>query len=286
VLILKGKQGAGKSSFFRTIVGEEFFTDSFSLPANGEVGHRQLQTIHKFAAIELAELGKRITGRYEASDAVKAFLSATRDDFIPMYGRTMESHERGFIFAGSVNDEAGFLSDATGNRRFQIIPILNDQSSPIDLGRLRQERDSILLAAVLAYQAGEPLFLPKELAVSAEEANTAYIQEVGMLEKAMCWAALRDNFAGIEAWTEVFEGDPRDYDLHKGRVGRTFAQVPWVKAGQKIRTVEGRRINGYVVDHKLRGEMKFRAEVAELARYKSLPLPEEGKEAEFLEEIF
>lgn len=286
VLILKGKQGGGKSSFFRTIAGEEFFTDSFSLPASGEVGYRQLQAIHKFSAIELAELGKRITGRYEASDAVKAFLSATRDDFIPMYGRTVESRNRGFIFCGTVNDEGGFLSDATGNRRFQIIPILNDQSRPIDIVKLREERDSILLAAVLAFQSGEPLFLPKELAISAEDANTAYIQDVSLLEEVMRWAALRDRFTAMEVWTDVFRGEPRDYDVNKGRVGRTLAQIPWIKAGQKIRSVEGRRINGYVVDHGLRKELVFRCEVADLAQDNSLATPVPGKEVEFLEKIF
>lgn len=286
VLILKGKQGAMKSTFFKTMVGEQFFTDSFSLPASGEVGFRQLQTIHKFSAIELAELGKRITGRYEASDAVKAFLSATRDDFIPMYGRKPEERERGFIFCGTVNDESGFLSDATGNRRFQIIPILNSQSHPIDIERLRRERDAILLAAVLAFQSGEPLFLPKELAVSAEEANTAYVQDVSLLEEVMRWAALRDRFTAMEVWTEVFRGEPRDYDVNKGRVGRTLAQIPWIKAGQKIRSVEGRRINGYVVDNALRKDLVFRSEVADLAQANSLAAPEPGKEAKFLEEIF
>jgi len=123
VVVLQGPGGCRKSTFWNILIGDDWITDSFKVPSDGEPTAKTLMTIHRFAAIELAELGKRVSGRFEATDGIKRFLSATRDDFVPQYGRASESHSRGFVFCGSINEGSAFLSDPTGNRRYQIVPV-------------------------------------------------------------------------------------------------------------------------------------------------------------------
>lgn len=250
VVVLQGEGGSRKSTFWSTIIGEDWITDSFKVPSDGEPTAKTLMTIHRFAAVELAELGKRVSGRFEATDGIKRFLSATRDDFVPQYGRTSESHARGFVFCGSINDGSAFLSDPTGNRRYQIIPVTCSRQAPINTGRLAEERDEILLAALLAWESGESLDLPVGLIAMAEEDNAQYQQETTMLQEVAEYAMRRLEFTGNELWRDVFGGEDRDFERNKGMLGRTIAQVPWIKNGQKARR-NGVRVHAYRIDQQM-----------------------------------
>ena len=255
IVTLQGEGGCRKSTFWATLVGRDFITDGFSMPRSGDVTPKVLQTIHQFSAVELAELGKRVSGRLEATDSFKTFVTSERDDFVPQYGRTSESHPRGFVLCGSINDEANFLSDPTGNRRYQIIPAQKTITDPIDIDQLGQERDSIMLAALLAYQEGELPALPLDLAELADEDNLQYMQEVAMTLEVARWAKTRPYFRGIECWKEVFNGDEKDYERNKGMVGRSITPLKWIKPGQK-EEIEGSRVNVYRCNHELRSEIE------------------------------
>jgi len=250
VVVLQGPGGCRKSTFWNILIGDDWITDSFKVPSDGEPTAKTLMTIHRFAAIELAELGKRVSGRFEATDGIKRFLSATRDDFVPQYGRASESHSRGFVFCGSINEGSAFLSDPTGNRRYQIVPVTCTREAPIDTKRLAAERDEILLAAVLAWEAGESSDLPPDLITHAEEDNAQYQQETSMLQEVSEYAARRIEFTGNEVWRDVFEGDPANFERNKGMIGRTIAQIPWIRPGQKARR-NGIRVHAYRVDQSM-----------------------------------
>ncbi|MCB4428486.1 hypothetical protein FZX09_06685 [Synechococcus sp. MU1643] len=260
LVALQGSGGGRKSSFWQTIVGRGWITDSISLPPNGEPTAKVLQTIHQFAAAELAELGKRVAGRFEATDGVKRFISAQRDDFVRQYGQESETHERGFVLCGTINDSHNFLSDPTGNRRYQIIPTTRTRAEPIDTDRLAEERDSILLAAVLAYREGASLDLPAHLVNLADDDNARYLQEVAMLKETsqFCSNPQREWFTLDELWSEVWQGDRTTAEKNKGQMGRTIAQIPWVKPGQKIPArlcPGGIRLPGYWINHELRTKL-------------------------------
>ncbi len=250
VVVLQGPGGCRKSTFWNILIGDGWITDSFKVPSDGEPTAKTLMTIHRFAAIELAELGKRVSGRFEATDGIKRFLSATRDDFVPQYGRASESHARGFVFCGSINDGSAFLSDPTGNRRYQIIPLTCTREAPIDTDMLAAERDEILLAALLAWEEGESSDLPAHLIAIAEEDNAQYQQETSMLQEVSEYASRRMEFTGNELWRDVFSGEDRDFERNKGMLGRTIAQIPWIKAGQKARR-NGIRVHAYRVDQEM-----------------------------------
>lgn len=87
VLVFDGVQGIGKSTLFKDLAGEEFYSETLSLTdMNDKSGAEKLQG---FWIVEIAELA----GMKKADiEKVKAFLSTSDDKYRPSYGRTVESH--------------------------------------------------------------------------------------------------------------------------------------------------------------------------------------------------
>jgi len=152
-LILQGEQWAGKSQFFK-ILGGKWFDDSFG--SNLESA-KALMTLHQGWIQEWPEFDK-ITGKQDFN-AIKAFLTRQSDNFVRQYGRESIEHPRMSVMAGSINPSA-FLKDATGDRRFWVIPLAKGWIVPTE--QLRAERDQIWAAAVAAYRAGESRYLSRE----------------------------------------------------------------------------------------------------------------------------
>jgi predicted P-loop ATPase len=152
-LILRGSQGAMKSTFFATL-GGDWFDDSFGSNIESAKG---LMTLHRSWIQEWAEFG-RVSKKYDF-DTIKGFLSRKTDRFVRQYGRESVDHPRMSVMCGSTN-ETVFLKDATGDRRFWIVEIPEGWKIPIAL--VESERDRLWGAAVKAYRAGESRFLGEE----------------------------------------------------------------------------------------------------------------------------
>jgi len=161
-LILQGKQGVGKSTFFKILADEDWFDDSL-----GQISDKDERLkLHVTWFIEWAELESVFKRRDLAS--VKAFLTCSRDYIRPPYGRSVQAFNRPSIIVGTTNQDE-FLGDSTGNRRFWVIPVRKG----IDLHQLQRERDRIWAAAVTLYKAGEPWWLSQR----DEELSAALISE-------------------------------------------------------------------------------------------------------------
>ncbi|MDB9529077.1 VapE family protein [Oscillatoria sp. CS-180] len=161
-LILNGPQGFRKSSFFRILAGTEWFDDSMGA-ATSERDERL--KLHQFWFLEWGEL--EAVFRRKDLAAMKAFLTCSVDTVRPPYGRQAISLKRRSIIVGSTNQEE-FLTDATGNRRFWVIPV----KQPIDMTCLIAERDRLWAAAVALYYAGYQWWLTAD-----EEALSAAFNE-------------------------------------------------------------------------------------------------------------
>jgi hypothetical protein len=149
-LILQGEQWAGKSQFFK-VLGGKYFDDSFG--TNFE-STKSLLTLHSCWIEEWSEFDK-ITGKQDFN-AIKDFLTRQTDNFVPPYGRESIEHPRMSVMGGSINP-AAFLKDATGDRRFWVVPLAKGWKVPTS--QLQSERDQIWAAAVKAYRAGESRYL-------------------------------------------------------------------------------------------------------------------------------
>jgi hypothetical protein len=151
VLILQGKQGVLKSTFFSTLVGP-WFTDS-PIDVDNKDG---MLLLGKYWIVEWPELQSMFRARDQ--NTVKAFVSSQRDSFRPPYGRTTVEVPRSSIFVGTTNEE-DFLTDDTGNRRYWVIGGCDQR---FDLDRLTQWRDQLWAEAVAAYKGGEQWWLTPE----------------------------------------------------------------------------------------------------------------------------
>lgn len=136
VLVLIGKQGSRKSTFFNVLAGA-WFCDSYMDITNKDA---YLQ-LHSAWIYEWGEIEK-VTGARSA-DQVKAFLTSQCDTFRAPYDRTTKTLPRSSIFIGTTNDER-FLSDCTGNRRFWPLAT----GARIDIEWVKANRDQLWAEAM------------------------------------------------------------------------------------------------------------------------------------------
>lgn len=162
-LILQGKQGVRKSTFFKTLASQKWFDDSMG---NASDRDERLK-MHMVWIIEWAEL-EAVFKRKDVS-VVKSFLTTTTDLIRAPYERTTSRYARQCVIVGTTNEQ-DFLADSTGNRRFWVIPVTTE----IDTDQLTAERDQIWAAAVAAFNTGEPWYLSREDSKEAEDAASDY----------------------------------------------------------------------------------------------------------------
>jgi predicted P-loop ATPase len=148
VLVFSGDQGIQKSSFFRTLVGAHWFSDS---PVNLHDKDSKL-LLRRVWVLEWAELESMQRAR--SAESVKAFITSQVDHLRPPFGRAVMEFPRTCIIVGTTNREK-FLGDETGARRFW--PIALTQRVRLDL--LEQQRDQLWAEAVHAFLAREPWWL-------------------------------------------------------------------------------------------------------------------------------
>ena len=233
MLILAGPQGIGKSTFL-SMLGKDWFSDSLQ---NFE-GKEASEMIQGTLINEVGEL----TGLSKSEvNAVKQFLSKKEDIYREAYGRKTAKFPRRCVFFGSTN-EAEFLKDKTGNRRFWPIGLYIIQPIKNIFKDLPGEVDQIWAEAVVYWQLGEELFLTGEAKNLAEveqenyresNAKEGLIKEYLEKQITLDWATkslsarkgimrgdygvpenselmTRDKVCALEVWVECFGGDPKN----------------------------------------------------------------------------
>lgn len=125
VLVLVGRQGVGKTCFFRRLAVENvLFGEGRSLTFADK---DTLISATGYWITELGEIEATLKGDRER---LKAFITSTIDEYRRPYARAATKALRRTSFCGSANS-ADFLTDQTGNRRFWTVPV-----EKIDLDRL------------------------------------------------------------------------------------------------------------------------------------------------------
>lgn len=116
MLVLDGLQGCGKS-YFVNWLGGVLPGHFIEAPINPDDKDVWLRLMSKFVW-EVSELGA--TTRRADRDALKNFISTRIVTVRKPYGRYDTVKPALASLVGTVNNEAGFLSDPTGNRRFLV----------------------------------------------------------------------------------------------------------------------------------------------------------------------
>lgn len=169
-LVFEGPQGLGKSSFFRVLFTDKWFTDHLPELTNKDA----LLQLRGVWCVEIAELAT-----FTRADAKKInqFLTSRIDRYRDPYGRLVADYPRQNVFAGTVNPGAGgYLKDETGARRFWSIAVAADSS--MDLGLLADDRDQLWAEAKERYQDGETWYL-NNTALAAQAADAQADRYVG-----------------------------------------------------------------------------------------------------------
>lgn len=155
MLVLDGPQDIGKSYFVQWLGG--VLPDNFiEAPINPEDKDVYVRLISKFVW-EVAELGA--TTRRADREALKDFITKRTVTVRKAYGKYDTTKPALASLIGTINNEAGFLTDPTGNRRYltcKLIGINWDYCKGIDPGKVWAQ-------ALALYRKGEPCrLIPKE----------------------------------------------------------------------------------------------------------------------------
>ncbi|HBL84715.1 MAG: hypothetical protein A2Y17_11325 [Clostridiales bacterium GWF2_38_85] len=219
VLVFDGAQGIGKSTLFKDLVGDEYYSETLSLTdMDDKSGAEKLQgfwvvEIPEFAGMKKADIEK-----------VKAFISTADDKYRPSYGKVVESHPRQCIIIGSVNGERGYLRDITGNRRFLIVKV--HQEEQVKTWNFSEyECDQIWAEAKAIYESGEKLYLEGDLIQDAEVAQKEAMEvdeRQGLVEEYL-ERLLPENWDDLDCYRRRdYIRDPNDPTSPKGTVRRKY----------------------------------------------------------------
>ena len=258
MLTLRGRQGLGKSALIAKL-GGPWFSDTFTT-MQGKDAYEQVQ------GVWIMEVGELAGMRKAEAETIKLYISKQVDRFRPAYGRRLQEFPRQCVFIGTTN-EAQFLRDTTGNRRFWVVDTPNDPSRDMWDELTEETIKQIWAEAVEMYHAGEKLFLPKSIEQMAREVQESYEEEnpragivADYLEKLLPpnWSEMdsytrrewlessseqgtveRRTVCTLEIWVEAFGGNPDRIDRYGAKEIRDIMEsLPeWKHQGNQKLTI-------------------------------------------------
>lgn len=258
MLTLQGRQGLGKSAIIAKL-GGPWYSDTLTT-VTGKEAYEQL------VGVWIMEVGELAGMRIAESNAVKQFISKASDRYRPAYGRRIQDFPRQCIFIGTTN-EMQFLRDSTGNRRFWVVATPNDPARDMWTDLDAETVKQVWAEARHYYQAGETLYLSRELEEQAQQVQEGFEEEdphVGLvaefldrllptdweerdlfdrrqwLESGAVGTVQRETVCTAEIWAEALDGDPRKFDRYAGmKVRAIMGKLPgWRACGNLKITVK------------------------------------------------
>lgn len=181
ILVLKGKQGKRKSTFFKEMCPTpNMFSDSLQSIEHNEKD-AALHTLN-YWMIEFAEFDGLI--KKSSIETLKHFLSRREERFRPPYGKTMINARRPSILVGTTNSDQ-FLNDPTGSRRFWTIEL--EDNNNIDIDYIKKNRDLLWAQAVAMFSNGETWWLDDNLQKASDDANSKFKRQDPWVEYVERW---------------------------------------------------------------------------------------------------
>ena len=227
VLVLDGAQGIGKSTLFRELAGDRYYSETLSLTDMNDKGAAE-----KLLGNWIVEIGELAGMKKADIERVKAFISTTDDKYRPSFGKTVESHPRQTVIVATVNGERGYLRDITGNRRFWIVKCRQSEAIK-KFFFTEEERDQIWAEAVSIWKDGEKLYLEGGLLKDAEKVQRGAMEvdeRLGMVETYLN-TLLPVNWDGMSLYERRnWLQDPEDPIRTRGAVQRMTVSNPEIWA--------------------------------------------------------
>lgn len=271
-LLLYGKGGRGKSTFFENLGGPFYGGDVDDIR-----GKDNLLKQHSYWIIECQEFDQ-ITSKSQAA-ALKGWVTTDTDNIRPPYGRKASPHRRGFAIGGSVN-RIEFLSDPTGSRRFWTLDVGNKF---VNNEQLLAERDNLWAAAVQAYNAGERWHLTNTEEALLSEGNKRYEVSDDWMEIVEEFISGRNAVTAMEILTEALDFEEKAITRKESlRITNILTSLEWGKIGQRREIYEGRSRRGNwwvrpeIMEAMESGKLSPQASIAEIKGLYLSELNQEG----------
>ena len=179
--VLVGPQGIGKSRYVSLLAHiPAWYNDNFNT-IDGDAA------VEKLRGLWIAEMAELLaTKKAREIEAIKAFITSTKDVIRPKYARETVQRLRVCVFIGTTNNH-DFLTDATGNRRF--LPI-ECEATECNEWMFTDEADGYVeqmwAEAVHIYKAEHPtLVLDAPLRGEAQRLQEAHTEEHPVVTLAM-----------------------------------------------------------------------------------------------------
>jgi predicted P-loop ATPase len=148
MLILQGEGRINKSTFFRALIGDDWFSDH----AIDFDKRDDLMVARRAWVVESAEMRSFLLSSSDEKN--KASLSRQVDEYREPWGRFPVRVPRHFVVVGTGNIKT-MLRDPTGNLRYWPVTV----RGRIDLDKVRSLRDQLWAEAFVAFDAGERWWL-------------------------------------------------------------------------------------------------------------------------------
>ncbi|NSL72458.1 hypothetical protein C6Y62_11625 [Hyphomicrobium sulfonivorans] len=235
MLVLEGPQNAGKSTLFR-VLGGQWFTDQLNLGADAK---HTIEASAGFWIVEVPELSGMARKEVER---VKAQITTQADTARLAYARQPVTVPRQFVMVGTTND-AQYLRDLTGNRRFLPVTIGN-----VDLAALERDRDQLWAEAYhRATVDGEAALLRPDVLPAASAAQAARLVVDPWREQ------IEDLLEGIEAgrilkddiWGAVGGREAARTQVQANTITATMKALGW-EASRHRHPVRKTRVHCYI----------------------------------------
>ena len=232
VLILKGAQGAQKSTCFKILAGADWFSDT-------QLDLRSKDAYQAIRGVWIYELAELAATRPRDAETGKAFLSAQTDRYRPPYGRNVVESHRQCVFVGTTNEET-FLADPTGARRFWPVTV----GDRLDLEAVRRDRDMLWAEAAEAYRKGETWWLSRDEDLALAEAQEQYQHEDPWTVAVREWLTTQPSGGGVvvsEILEKAIEMDTDKWGKHhEMRIGGILTSLGYDR--KRVRMGNGARV--------------------------------------------
>lgn len=218
--VLVGKQGCRKSTFAEKMaISPDWFVEiSFE--------NRDADTIRTLRETIVAEIPELAGMNRRDNEALKAFLSKTKDKWVKKYHEAAEIAARRCVFILTTNDHQ-FLTDPTGNRRFAPIEI----PEKIDIEYLEQNQLQLLAEARALF--ARKGVMQRELEAVSAEAIAAQVSADPWQEK------IEDYLNEYGEWVG-FEYEPTTENILKFILGfcdKELTQALKMRLGRVLRAM-------------------------------------------------
>jgi len=249
-ILVNPKQGVGKSTFWRNLFGDDWFSDDM-----GDANEKdERMKLHQFWCLEWSEF-ENVYKRKDVS-ALKKFITTKTDSYRTPYSRTIKEYPRRSILVGTTNEQE-ILADPTGSRRFWVIPV----KGKIPVDQLLKERDLLWAAAYKLWKSGESVKLTDEQEDLVEEFNKQFQVVDPWVDKIQEYVYDKDEVNLPELFTHLqIETARQDVGSSK-RIGAVLSRLgwetsrrrsggqwlrTWLKKNQKVEKVTGSTGSGFI----------------------------------------